>query len=187
MRTTLEGQSPVHPAEACAAGRSPRISWILKAWRRCPRVLGTRLEGVVPGHARKNGVRLCGNASGQGISGATVGQGCIGTRAGNPIQGRFHFDHWTPSPCLKKSSSEASCLVRTYVCARFSRMNPRTGFPGKVVTLRQRRIKVTGSVPRQPRVAYSHRQMASASGNSLSRYQRDGLQAGSQNVVVMSL
>ena len=98
-----------------------------EAWRRCPMVLGSWLELAGSGTMdlpRETGSGTAGTQPDKGYPGQRCAKGASSPGRGDPSGVVFLPYHWTPSPCLKKSSGEASCLVRTYVRARFSRMNP---------------------------------------------------------------
>ncbi len=57
--------------------------------------------------ARRNGVRLCGDATERGISGPRVGQWCIGPLVTEGRWGPFCFPHhWTPEPCLENPAAQ---------------------------------------------------------------------------------
>jgi len=75
------------------------------------------------GAAWRNGVRLCGDATWQGISSLRCAKGASRPLMVLIINGRFLESHWTPDPCLEKSCGVAAYGVTACVCARFSRMN----------------------------------------------------------------
>jgi hypothetical protein len=72
----------------------------------------------------RNGVRLCGDATGRGISRLRCVNGASRPLMVLITRGRFLESHWTPDPCLKKSNGAAAYEVLVCVCARFRRMNP---------------------------------------------------------------
>ena len=99
----ISGSSEISVLAPRLIGSSGAEGGFFQAWLRRPMALEIITFFCYPDSAWRNGVRLCGDATGQGISRPTVAPMAHQAPGGDAARGQSLRTHWTPEPCLRKS------------------------------------------------------------------------------------